>query len=402
VEGIPALATVRVWLLGALTIGLAASITLAESSLVALALVVALERRLTWWPLAAPVAAFAAWSLLAAVLSERPAESLYTCKSLLDLLAFYVVLAALPDARAARRFVTGVFVAVAVVALLSIAQVIACPGPEHARGLLAHFFHRCDRAHGFFSIYMTLAGVLTLVLTAALPPLLRPARDTAWRLPLWLVGVVTLALTYVRGAWIGFAVGVAVCLAAVRRLWIAVSALLVVVAVIATLLVGSPSLLRRARSIGDPADPTTHDRLAMLRGGLAMIRDHPVAGIGPGQVKHTYDRYAPPDAIRRHRGHLHDTPLQIAVERGLVGLAVWLWLWAAFFIRMLASVRGARDDEDNRALLVGVTAAIAAFLVGGLTEYNFGDTEVLLIAVTFMAAALAVVRDVPGWRRTVP
>ena len=180
---------------------------------------------------------------------------------------------------------------------------------------------------------------------------------------------------------------------------IAAAALAVVVAVAVALLVVSPSLLRRARSIGDPADPTTHDRLAMLRGGLAMIRDHPVAGIGPGQVKYIYDRYAPPDAIRRHRGHLHDTPLQIAVERGLVGLAIWLWLWAAFFIRMFAAIRGMPDDEDNRALLVGVTASIAAFLVGGLTEYNFGDTEVLLIAVAFLAAALVVAREVPDARR---
>ena len=30
-------------------------------------------------------------------------------------------------------------------------------------------------------------------------------------------------------------------------------------------------------------------------------------------------------------------------------------------------------------------AAIAAFLVAGLFEYNFGDTEVLLVAVALMA-----------------
>jgi len=35
-------------------------------------------------------------------------------------------------------------------------------------------------------------------------------------------------------------------------------------------------------------------------------------------------------------------------------------------------------------------AAIAAFLVAGLFEYNFGDTEVLLVAVALMALPFTV------------
>src|SRR5207237_2943962 len=51
-------------------------------------------------------------------------------------------------------------------------------------------------------------------------------------------------------------------------------------------------------------------------------------------------------------------------------------------------------------------AAIAAFLVAGLFEYNFGDTEVLLVAVALMALPFGVQRDLdevtghdkPRWR----
>ena len=40
--------------------------------------------------------------------------------------------------------------------------------------------------------------------------------------------------------------------------------------------------------------------------------------------------------------------------------------------------------------MVGVQAAIVSFLVGGLFEYNFGDTEVVLVAVALMALPFAV------------
>ncbi len=35
--------------------------------------------------------------------------------------------------------------------------------------------------------------------------------------------------------------------------------------------------------------------------------------------------------------------------------------------------------------MIGVQGAIVAFLVAGLFEYNFGDTEVVLVAVSLMA-----------------
>ena len=35
--------------------------------------------------------------------------------------------------------------------------------------------------------------------------------------------------------------------------------------------------------------------------------------------------------------------------------------------------------------MIGVQGAIVTFLVAGLFEYNFGDTEVVLVAVSLMA-----------------
>ena len=123
----------RDWLLGALTIGLAASITLSEASLVVLAVVLVAGRfaapapsvrRRPAWPLIGPLLAFAMWSVVTALASPHPGESLLLAsRGLLRLGAFYVVLYALPDTPAAVRFTSGLLIAVAIVAVLSFVQV---------------------------------------------------------------------------------------------------------------------------------------------------------------------------------------------------------------------------------------------------------------------------------------
>jgi O-antigen ligase len=250
---------------------------------------------------------------------------------------------------------------------------------------------KCGRARGFFSIYMTLAGVLTLVLVSALPRVARGGRQALLALPAWLAGVLALMLTSVRGAWVGFAVGGAACALALRRRWVVLAALVVVVA--ATTAVDYETL-KRVRSFGDLANDTTRDRLAMLATGLELALAHPITGIGPGQVKHLYPTVASPEALRRSTSHLHNTPLQILVERGLPGLAAWIAIWVGFFgaaLRLLRRIPPA--DEGARALGLGSVAGIAAFLVAGLFEYNFGDTEVLLVALSLMALPFVVERN---------
>ena len=385
-------------LLVLLVAGLAASITLSQTMLVVLALWLARERHRTGarlaWPLVVPIAAFAGWTLLAALLSAAPADSVRATDSLIWLATLWVVLHAVDDPRRARWFATALFIALAVVAALSIVQVATCGGERltaKAAGLprvLSSFFGKCHRAHGFYSIYMTLGGVLAMVLVLTLPRLAYLTRRLAGAAA-WLVGALGFALTLVRGAWVGFGVAVAVLACTLRRQ----TATFVGVLLVAAAALAIPGVLARALSFVDATDPTARERVAMLSAGATLLREHPIAGIGPGQVKRLYPEYAPSYAVRRHTSHLHNTPLQIAVERGLVGLALWLWLFAAFFARLLRIwKRLPADAGQDRALVAGCAAAIVAFVVGGLFEYNFGDTEVLLVAMSLMALPLAIER----------
>jgi O-antigen ligase len=387
---------VRVVLVGAYIVGLGVSITLAEIALAALALralwrLARGQARLTW-PLAGPILAWIAVTVLAAALAARPAESLVAARTALLVLSLWVVLDALPDGDAATKALRGLLAVLGVVSLVGIGQVAFCAQLADWAPALGRVATKCHRAHAFYSIYMTLAGVLDLALLATLPGLLALRGRPRWAPVAWLVGLVAFALTYVRGAWLGFGAGVAVLAAILRHRRAALLGGLAVLAVVLLLL---PGVRGRARSIGDPRDPTMSERFLMWRSGLAMARDHVLTGVGPGQVKRVYPLYAAPEVVHRQRGHLHSTPVQILVERGVLGLAAWLWLFVAFFVRAVRVSRAAAAHGDTRAgaLVGGAIAALAGFLVAGLTEHNFGDTEVLLVATLVMAVVFVVERE---------
>ncbi len=92
------------------------------------------------------------------------------------------------------------------------------------------------------------------------------------------------------------------------------------------------------------SDPTRLDRIAMIREGGRMVRAHPLVGVGPNMVKERYAEYRGPDAVNDINPHLHNVPVQIAAERGLPALAIWL----AFILVLVGDLwRLFRDDRDR-------------------------------------------------------
>lgn len=377
-------------LLVAFVVGLACSITLCEGALLLLTLLWLWRlrdpevRRAQTWPLGGPVLAFAAATLLSALASGQVPASLVASKGLLLTAALYVTADALEDARDGDRFLSWLALATAGAALASLLQVLACPSPEPAHGLARWFFHRCDRARGFFSIYMTLAGVLSIALLALLPRLL-PGGGSRWIwAPAWLIALAGLVATYTRGAWIGFAAGAVSLLPTQRRGRVFI--LVGLVLLLGAGALGPYELRNRVRHMFDPGESGIVERRYMWQSGLAMWRERPLLGWGPGGVKREYSRFALPEAFKKRTGHVHNTPLQILVERGIPGLAAWLAIWIAFYGQAISLLRRLEAGSKlERAIVVGSIAAVTGFLVGGLSEYSFGDSEVVMLAWTVMA-----------------
>jgi O-antigen ligase len=228
-----------------------------------------------------------------------------------------------------------------------------------------------NRPSGRLSHYMTYSGVLMLVTCAAAARLLFFPQRIIWPAIAVPALLSALAFTQTRNAWVGVAVAIAVLLWARRP---ALVLALPVVAVI-VLVLAPPALRSRALSAFDPNDESNRDRIQMLGMGARMVRDHPVLGVGPEMIQRVYADYRPADAVHPYNQHLHNVPVQIAAERGLPALAVWLWM---IVVALRDHWRQLRDGPA-RALAGAGVAAIVAMVVAGWFEYNFGDSEVLML-----------------------
>jgi O-antigen ligase len=261
-------------------------------------------------------------------------------------------------------------------------------------GLLAEICRHAQRVRGPFSIYMTFGGVLFLGVLFFLACLANvPWRRAWWMLPGTALTVASLAFTYSRNAWLGLIAGALVLVLTARRTARIAAVLIVAVTLIAVAMPGP--VAQRARSMIDVEDPTVRDRVAMWRSGLSMIAEHPLLGVGPGEVRAWYQHYRRPEAIRPSTGHLHNSAIQIAAELGLPALGVWIWLWVVFFRegwRILG--RAGRESPERRALVCASLAGVAGFLVAGLFEHNFGDAEVVMLIYALMALPWVVDREV--------
>ncbi len=130
-----------------------------------------------------------------------------------------------------------------------------------------------------------------------------------------------------------------------------------------------------ALSLGDDSSSL---RVQVARVGLERIAIHPVFGHGMDAVKGHWAEWGFPgtDLI-----HLHSTPLQIAFDRGLPGLLIWLWLMTICWQLTSRAERLSRDSGDSnmRGVLLGATGAFVGFFVSSLFNYNWGDGEVALV-----------------------
>ena len=337
-----------------------------------------------------PLAAYAAWTLVSVAGSAQPIDSLVDAK---EILLFLVVPAVYGLARGPRASVLATVV-------LSVGAATAVIGiVQYA---ILEYDHLGRRPLGSMGHYMTYSGLLMLVLGVAGARLLFAARDRVWPALVSPALGVALALTFTRSAWVGASAGISLLfllrvsqIVARRDVRGLARAPVLAAAVFALAALGfsvAPAAITdRVYSTFDLQDPTNRDRLAMVRVGAGMVRDHPLTGVGPEMVEVLYAAYRPDDAVNATNPHLHNVPLQIAAERGLPALALWGWFVAA----AVASLARRFRQPATRPLAAAGLAAVTAMLAAGMFEYNFGDSEFLMLLLVLITLPAAAERDAP-------
>jgi O-antigen ligase len=316
------------------------------------------------------------FTLVATVFSVDPRASFADDK---QLLLFLIIPAAYEFARGARaRVVVHLIITLgAMTAVYGIVQY----------GIL-HYDHLGQRPQGSMGHYMTYSGLLMLAATAAAARLLFETRNRVWPALVMPALLVALALTFTRSAWVGASAGIASLL--LLKDFRLIGALPVVLAI--GIAVAPPQVTQRFYSMFNLKDPTSRDRVAMVREGVRMIAADPFTGMGPNMVERQYIRFRDPEAVERVNPHLHNVPMQIAAERGLPALGAWLW----FIGTAAAGLWGLLRTGRHRFLAACGLGAIAAMLGAGLFEHNFGDSEFLMLFLTLLTLPFASERDEPS------
>jgi len=316
--------------------------------------------------------AYAGITLISSIFSIAPLESLIDDRQL----SLFLIVPAVYDLARGHRATTATDVIVTVGGAAAVYGIVQY-------GML-HFDSLGQRPRGTLGHYMTYSGTLMLVVGVAGARLVFGTRDRVWPALVMPALVVALSLTLTRSAWVGacVAVGVLFILKDLRLL-----GLLPVVA--ALFFAFAPdSVTNRMMSMFDLRDPSNRDRLAMARTGAAMVRDFPLTGVGPAMIPKLYTQYRDPDAVQAMNPHLHNVPLQIAAERGLPALAIWIAFIAVLAYNLFRIFRSERDQTLAAAGL----ATIASMLSAGLFEYNFGDSEFLMLFLVLVTLPFAASR----------
>jgi O-Antigen ligase/PDZ domain len=132
-------------------------------------------------------------------------------------------------------------------------------------------------------------------------------------------------------------------------------------------------------------DDSTARRIRYMRAGLRVIPQYPLTGVGMDSVKLHWQEWGFPG---EYITHTHSTPIQIAMDRGLPALASYIWLMAAIMLMLWRGYRNETADEFSQSLMLGALGALAGFSVSSLTNYNFGDSEVLMLLLLILSLVI--------------
>ncbi len=246
------------------------------------------------------------------------------------------------------------------------------------------------RPLGTMTVPATFSGILMITVLVTLGRLLFHKYKEYW--VLGGVGVIgfCLLLTYARQAWLGFFIGSGFLIFFWNKKY-----LLLIPVLIAGLLLFAPEEMKdRLHSYTNLKDSTLQQRVSTWKGAWKILKDHPITGCGYKCVDSIYSQYPDPSGKIAHYRGMHSNLFQLLVDTGIVGLGTWLSIWVAYFIEVFKRWRTlTRDKYQNDAgILMGSSAAVLAFLVGGFFETNIYDSEVAMLVYFLMGLSLAKVK----------
>jgi O-antigen ligase len=198
-----------------------------------------------------------------------------------------------------------------------------------------------------------------------------------------------------RQAWLGFLLGVIFLIYFWKKkfLWF-------IPLVLVSVFLLSPQVYKdRIKSMTDiDNDRSLNIRKEVWKGGWEIFKDYPITGCGFKCVDVIHTSYPDPSGFIALARGMHSNIMQLLIDIGIVGFGAWLSIWVAYFIEIFKRCQVLARDKtlsNKKGVLLGSSAAVLSFLVGGFFETHFYDSEIIMLVYFIMGISLAKVKNCP-------
>lgn len=270
--------------------------------------------------------------------------------------------------------------------------------PLEQLGLRSWSRGRDWRASGFFGQFVTYAEVLQLVMALTVGLFVSLSLKRSWIGAFLIVALVgfgfALLLTVTRASWLGCVISTLIIL----LLGVGKRSLIIIGVLAIPLIIAGLVVLQQKRNVAfiDQADQSTTWRETVWHEGFNLLVSKPrhlLVGVGMDSIKGHWREWGLFEGGRIPWGHMHSNLLQIALERGVPALILWLSFLFIYARTLWRSIRSdARLAWIDRGILLGALGGLAGFITSGLVHYNWGDSEVVMVLYMIMGLSLAVHR----------
>ncbi|MGD9641733.1 MAG: O-antigen ligase family protein [Elusimicrobiales bacterium] len=136
-------------------------------------------------------------------------------------------------------------------------------------------------------------------------------------------------------------------------------------------------------------DSSINTRLILWRTGFRIIKDYPVFGVGPANVKKVFPEYHPPPFPEdKLWGSLHNLYIHQTAERGFIGLAALLALFAAMLYTAYRNYRGTQSPHTLWGLII-----MPAWFTMNITEITFQHVHTAYTVLLALGISIAHKKD---------
>lgn len=133
----------------------------------------------------------------------------------------------------------------------------------------------------------------------------------------------------------------------------------------------------RTKSIIDLNHPSNETRIRMWETGIKVFKDYPVFGTGDVSIRETYSLYRTP-ANDVEGSHYHSNFIMILVTTGIIGFITFIGLFVSLFYYTIKILKNT-ENEKYKSYIWGTLLILIAFNIFGITEWSFGDHEVMTV-----------------------